>query len=133
MPIRTIVSKLKEAYAKHFTLKEPEDVVISGLGTYDKMFKESMTEQAEIALEKMRRDLPISSFQIHVKSTMHAEGKQLFEMNGKLVLEDNKELHAKIANRDPLYALKFLIRDLHSQVLRTQSKLKERPKRKFYK
>ncbi|MFA6049063.1 MAG: hypothetical protein WC792_03915 [Candidatus Micrarchaeia archaeon] len=133
MPIRSALEKLRDAYERHFTFKAPEDVEISGLGPRDRMFKESLQAEAEAALEKMRRELPIESFKLHVKSTMHGEGKQLFELAGTLLLEDNRELHSKTANKDPLYAFKFLVRDLESEVRRNKSKKDDKPKRKFYK
>ncbi len=133
MPIHSIMEKLKDAYDRHFNFKAPEDVEISGLGPKDKMFKESLREECEKYLEKMRRELPIESFKLHVKSTMHGEGKQLFELSGTLLLEDNREIHSKVANKDSFYALKFLASDLHSQVMRTKSKKDNKPRRKFYK
>ncbi len=133
MPIRSALEKLRDAYERHFVFKAPEDVEISGLDAHDRMFRESLREEAEKALEKMRRELPVESFKIHVKGSMHGQGKQRFELAGTLLLEDNRELHAKVVNEDPLYAFKFLVRDLGSEVRRNKSKKDNKPKRKFYK
>lgn len=128
MPIHSMISRLKEAYQKHFHLKAPEDVVISGLGPYDKVFKDSLQEESELALEKFRHDQPVETFHLHVKSTMHGEGKQLFELSGTLTMEDRHEIHAKTSNKDLLYAFKFLVRDLQAQAKRKMQYDKDQKK-----
>lgn len=120
--MRKIIDKVKFALKKGFNLKEPQDVVLSGFDAYDKMFRQSVLEQAQGALGKFRRELPVKSFHIHVKGKTHAKGKQLYELKGTLLLEDNTAIHAESSNKEIFYAMKFLLKELRALVLKKKSK-----------
>ena len=65
-------------------------VEISGLREEEAMEKESIREEAEKFLEKIKR--PLAHLQIHVKSSHHGNAKKEYHVHAKLALEGGQML-----------------------------------------
>ena len=133
--VRRIIEKLRESIEKHFNLKEPEDVVVQISGPAA-IFKESIRAEAEREYDRLGRELDVENLTIHVKSSMtgskSAPTKQLFELHGALTLADKRVVRAASTAKEPLLALKQMIKKLDSKTQRMKSKDKNRPRRHFY-
>ncbi len=133
--VRRIIEKLRESIEKHFNLKEPEDVVVQISGPAA-IFKESIRAEAEREYDRLGRELDVENLTIHVKSSMtgskSAPTKQLFELHGALTLADKRVVRAASTAKEPLLALKQMIKKLDSKPQRMKSKDKNRPRRHFY-
>ena len=133
--VRRIIEKLRESIEKHFNLKEPEDVVVQISGPAA-IFKESIRAEAEREYDRLGREVDVENLTIHVKSSMtgskSAPTKQLFELHGALTLADKRVVRAASTAKEPLLALKQMIKKLDSKTQRMKSKDKNRPRRHFY-
>ncbi|MEM0475567.1 MAG: hypothetical protein QW343_02110 [Candidatus Norongarragalinales archaeon] len=102
--------------------RERQRVTVSGLVGEDAVFKQSIIEECEKALEKFQKRLPTArSLSVYVKpSGVGGTGKKLFELKGTLRLE-NGELFVGVTGHDLFEALTRMLFELGEEVNRAHS------------
>jgi hypothetical protein len=57
------------------TTPQSGDVIISGFHKEEKVFVESVREECNAVLEKLRREAPVRSLEIRMKNSMHGKSR----------------------------------------------------------
>ena len=57
------------------TTPQSGDIIISGFNNEEKVFVESVREECNAILEKLRREAPVRSLEIRMKNSMHGKSR----------------------------------------------------------
>jgi ribosome-associated translation inhibitor RaiA len=100
-------------------------VSISGLEEADYFTKSRVHEEAEHLLEKVRRFMEVTAFELHVK-TYHKEGKRKkFSVHARL-LTDRREFFAEEAEWNLGKAVSGALEKIENEAVRKEEKSKNR-------
>lgn len=97
-----------------------EEITVSGLGSEEKAFKESIVEECVKALAKFRKEMKeVRKVAIHVKS-FHKGKVKMYEMKGSLNV-GGSILHASASGRELYDVLKQVFAELNASTRKMKS------------
>ncbi|MFA6329890.1 MAG: hypothetical protein WCX64_04390 [Candidatus Micrarchaeia archaeon] len=100
------------------TAPQSEDVIISGFHREEKVFAESVREECNTFLEKLRRETGVRSLELRMKSALHGKSR-LFDVRVTARLEDpNGNLHAQASARELNLAIRRAFAEVAAQASR---------------
>src|SRR3989344_9311036 len=95
---------------------DDSSVVVSGFSREEHVFLASVKEEGAKLLEKLRKESPAESLEIHLKKAIHGRGK-LFEIKATARMKRGS-LHASSSARDVYLALRRAFNELSGQAAR---------------
>jgi ribosome-associated translation inhibitor RaiA len=92
-------------------------VIISGFHNEERVFSESVREECERFLEKLRRETGARSLELRMKYSQHGKGR-LFDVRATARLSGRGALHAQSSARELNLAIRRAFAELAAQASR---------------
>jgi len=102
------------------TAPHSEDVIISGFHKEEKFFAESVREECNAFLAKIRRETDVRSLELRMKYSQHGQSR-LFDVRVVARLSDKGPLHASASARELNLAIRRAFAEIAAQASRVSS------------
>jgi|GEM_PF-1707585 len=103
------------------TTPQSEDVIISGFLKEEKVFAESVREECNAFLAKIRRETDVRSLELRMKNAQHGKSR-LFDVRVTARLENpGSNLHAQASARELNLAIRRAFAEIAAQASRIAS------------
>ena len=103
------------------TTPQSEDVIISGFNKDEKFFAESVREECNAFLSKIRRETGVRSLEVRMKYSQHGKSR-LFDVRVIARLAERQgDLHAQASARELNLAIRRAFAEIAAQASRTAS------------